>query len=491
MPAWSKASVSTPMRTRPRSGSSVTREDALQNIFRKAGCKTPDWQEVCYFALGKSSIVGWQVGHMALLQAMIPRHLEFEYQPGKWERVLCGSTDDDQVEVAKAIAVGTQSRYRSESGNPDSLFYAQSEIYNSCGEGYGIDFVGRDGKPASSIVHTRAVEVQSDGSALWHRRKGAEPVYVPAQNIERLFVPDTTHDLDATSPFKSLHREIMTLEIVNAALRHAAQSDMFMRGLLWAPSDSTTAADHWVMGLMQTVEDMVRDPWETGLISMMPYPVTYDGSKPEHINFGHTIQETLVKMHELMVDVISRASIMPAKLVKDGPGEGQAYGDVMLQRTFLTTYAKPLLSQRIYPDFDAWWLHPRLDRNAEFRATGIESCRFRTAGDVAGLAQKPDRLKEIIEVWKCGGFKLSYLMEAFGADLNDMLTSGDPEWADFLERRVALAANSANGLGDSLNLDEFNEVDGTQGTPTGPRFAALPVLAGDTPSDAIEVEALW
>lgn len=449
----------------------------MNKLFSRYGCKPPHWKEVIYAARHGSSIVGFQMQQLAKVQAMVPPVPEFEWRPGKWVDACSYQAEDPQEQLAIDIAIMQWAGFRSSSGNQGVAIKQTAEVYGSVGEGYGIEHLGRNGKPAVSVVHCQAVEVQKDGSIKWKRRENGAAEIVPRQSYERLFREDETYVEDCTSPWRHLVNDLICFELINAALKRTATSDGLLRGLVWAPTDGPNATKSWVTGYQDMIDDIIRDP-DGAVGALMPYPVVGGINPPQHIDFGSSITDGLIKLHELFVKIIARGSVWPAKLVEDGPGAGNAYADHALNRQFLQNTVMPDLVQYVYPDLECWWWHPKLDANPQFRGTGVQSCRFRLKGDIARIADRPDSRKELLDSIKCGiQWSDRVIAEAFGRNEDDLLQPGTPEFERRLESVLLFRADEPNESGPPSAPDiggGVPESDGfTLGNPTGPRFAEL------------------
>lgn len=450
----------------------------MNKLFHRFGCKPPHWKDVLYAARHDSSIVGFQMAQLAEAQADLPVMVEFEHRPGKWVDACDWKADDTRTQLAADIAVGTWAQFRSPSGSQPVAVKQTAEVYGSTGEGYGIEHVGRTGKPAVSVVHCPAVEVLKDGSIKWTRRKGGAPEIVPRSRYERLFREDETYVDDCTSPWRHIVADLICFEIVNAALKKAATSDMLLRGLVWAPASGPNEAASWIGGYMDIVEQALRNPEMLG--GLMPYPVASGISAPEHVDFGESVTDGLIKLHDLYVHKIARASVWPAQLVLEGPGAGNAYADHALNRTFLQRTVAPPLTQYVYPDLAAWWWHPKLESNPQFRQTGIDACRFRLAPNIAAVANRPDSRKELLELNKRQPVKPAVLADAFGLPEDALCRPGDPEYAEWLELQLLLGNKEPNPSGPRSDPDLGGGVPDTEGftlgEPVGPRMAELGAL---------------
>lgn len=458
--------------------SSMTMDGARQNLFARCGRLGPHWKKVIYDARHRTSIIGAQVHMLAEIRALIPQVIEFEVSPDKWVPAAEHEPANDAVAVAISIAVRTWRMFRSESGSPHVPIRSASEVFGSTGEGYGIQFMGRNGSPSVAVVHTPAIEVAKDGSGKWMRREGGDPVALAADQFDRLFVEDETFIDDCTSPFRWLADDIAHMEIIDAAIRAGGTADLVSRGLIWAPPSSQNQKASWINNFMDIVEQVRNDP--TILGGLVPFPVSEGIVAPEFVSLGN-IQETLIKSHELIVDKIARASPLPAKIVKDGPGEGNAYADQFLNRAFLQYHVAPLLEQHVYPDLAAWWWHPRLTRNRQFVATGVTADRFRIVPNIAKVANKPDSRKEALAARLAGIVTKEFVGDQLGASDDDLLRAGTPAWDEWLQERQATAANAANGLADGTPATDGTEppIDPDtvgDGTSLGPRFATLGAL---------------
>lgn len=447
----------------------------MNKLFSSCKNGVPHWKRVIYDARHSSSIIGFQVQQLAAIRAMVPVPVEFERFPGRWVDVAEYKFDDPNERLAASVAAATWGSFRSASGSQAVAIKQAAEIYGSVGEGYGIEHTGKGGKAAVSIVHCQAVEVQKDGSLLWYRRRGGEPVRVPRANYERLYREDETFVDDCTSPWRHLVDDIMCLQLVNAALRRAAKSDMLLRGLVWAPGNGPNEESTWTELYMDLIEQVERNPEVLG--GFMPFPVSSGAKAPEHVDFGSNVHENLIKLHELYVKRIARGSVYPAQLVLEGPGAANAYADHALNRNFLQISVMQDMDQYVYPDIAAWWWHPRLERNAQFAKTGVEACRFRLRGDIARLANRPDSRKEILDARKCGvPFTDDYVAESFGASEADMYQPGTPEYEEFVARQLLFRGgeDKPSGVKELAPGGSVPESDGfTLAEPLGPRFAEV------------------
>lgn len=454
-------------------------DDARMNrLFACVGKRPPHWKDVIYAARHDSSIIGFQIQQLAQVQAQIPVSPEFEVKPGRWVNACEFEGTADQL-LAADIAVKTWGMFRSASGSQQVALKQAAEIYGSVGEGYGIEHSGRSGKPAVSFVHCPAVSVRKDGGLDWRRRSAGDTEVVRRSNYERLFREDETYVDDCTSPWRHLVNDLICFEIVCAALKKAAQSDMLLRGLVWAPAQSKNEEASWLGGYLDMAEKVMRDP--DMIAGFVPFPVTEGGSAPEHVSLGDNITDGLIKLHDVFVQKIARASVFPAQLVLEGPGAGNAYADHALNRNFLQHTVMSPLEQYVYPDLAGWWWHPKLAANREFVSTGIDVCRFRLAGDISRIANRPDSRKELIDAKRCGiVFKNHVYAEAFGRAEADMLRPGDPGWQEWLELQLLLKGNEPNESGSPKQVDIGGGVPETDGfalsEPLGPRFGEVPAL---------------
>lgn len=455
-------------------------DDARMNkLFSCRGRKMPHWKDVIYGARHNSSIVGFQMAQLAQVQAMIRPVVDFEIRPGRWVKAADFVAEDDRQALAADIALRTWGMFRSPAGNQSIALKQAAEVHGTVGEGYGIEHVGRNGKPAVSIVHCPAVEVQKDGSIKWTRRAGGKPEIVPRARYERLYREDETFVDDCTSPWRHIVHDLICFEIINAALKKAVTSDMLLRGLIWAPGNGPNEQAQWVGGYLDLVEDVLRDPDLLG--GLMPYPVASGSQAPVHVDMGTPIHETLIKAHDLYVKKIAQASVFPAQLVLEGPGAGNAYADHALRREFLQFTAAPPLAQYVYPDLAAWWWHPKLDANPEYRGTGIESCRFRLTPDISTIANRPDSRKELLDARKTlVPIRDEAIAESLGLGPEDLYKPGTPEYEEWIELQLLLRGSEPNQPGSPPVVDPGNgvpETDGfTLGDPLGPRFAELGAL---------------
>lgn len=467
------------------------RQNLRQNLFNKCGKSKPHWKTVLYGARHEASIVGSQIQLLANVRALIPVVVEFETSPDKWVRAAEHRADDPQIATAIAIATRTWSMFRSESGSRTVPVRTAAEVMSSTGEGYGVEYLGANGKPAAAIVHTPAINVKKDGTAEWFRRASGRPVKLARGQFQRLWVEDETFMDDCTSEFRGIADDLACLEIVNAALRAGGRADLVSRGLIWAPTNGPNDSAGWIDEYEEVIQAVLRDPMALG--GLVPFPVEGGVQKPEYVSLGN-IQDNLVKMHELYVDVIARGSPLPAKLVKDGPGEGNAYADHVLNRLFLQYSASPLMNNYVYPDIACWWWHPKLDANPQFINTGVESCRFRLAGDVNAVANRPDSRKEALEGFKCGLFTPSFVAQQFGASEDEILRPGTPEYDDWLQT-VALIGNSPGRPETSPDNDQRSADGFTTGNPLGPRLGALervePQQVHAEVVAPLELERIW
>lgn len=483
MPVLHRGGVSIPLPGGPGRGvnladpSTFTMERAQQNLFARCGRKEPHWKDVIYGARHATSIIGAQVHLLAEIRALVPGVLEFEVRPDKWVKAGEHVSDDAAVNLAIAVATRTWRMLKSENGSRAVPIRSAAEVLGSVGEGYGIESTGKTGKPAVAVVHTKAVTVNKDGSGLWHRREGGKPEPLRADRFRRLFVEDETYVDDCTSPFRWLASDVAHLEIITAAIRAGGTADLVSRGLIWAPRESQNTQVSWIADFYDIVEQVRSDP--TVLGGLVPFPVTTGGVAPQFVSLG-SIQETLIRAYELLVDVIARGSPLPAKLVKDGPGEADAYADAFLNRAFLQYHVAPLLQQNIYPDLLCWWMVPRLESNAQFAGTGVEADRFRVVPDIATIANKPDSRKEALAAHLAGVVRKAFVGDQLGASEDDLLREGSDEWDEWLAARTATAANAANGFsGRSAPDGDVLPVEPEQvgsGTELGPRFASLDAL---------------
>lgn len=400
--------------TQPKLHGEATRHQALQNDF---GCREKvDPYKVMLQAVDGNPLVGRAVKGPAEVAAMIEL---FPVSGVKTNRPRRADPDGTPQE---RYAWSAWRRYVDDCGSQENLIRRHMEAKLSTGRGVQIKWETDDGNIAYEFVQNVPWVIEErNGKWIWHPERGVDRDVIEVREVYTKGFQFTDHPSSALMPLCDL---IALWELLFRALGKGVETDLLVGGILAMPAvndDWTDKYADWLKG--------AKD-----LDTRLPFPISYPlaGKPPVWLEGGGTIQDNLLKLHELIIDLIAMTMRMDAKTFKEGIGSGTHWNGILLQRDNMQSFIWPTLRLEVLNDVAAWPFRPLLANNELGIRFDLDD--WGIGGDWQRSINQPDQGASIQRQVENGFVKQQALVPVLGINEEDLLLPSDPEFEDWATR---------------------------------------------------------
>lgn len=448
---------SRPLRDRQGRTEALSRVEILQN--KMGSCEKPDPYRVLSQAMETNPVVARMVTAPARVASMIDLFPVFGLKSGRPRRA------DPEGTNAERVAWSVWRDYVDDCGSQASLIRRHFAAKAAVGSAVQLKFTTSEGRNAYEVVQNnpRVIEKTKAGW-VWHPEPG-QTIKVDA--AREVWQKGFTWPSKPTSGLMPLVDQIALWELVVRALDAGVRSDLLLGGIIAMESSD----DDWTVEYV----DWIANPPVDGLRT--PWPVSYEpgGSPPQWTDGGGTIQDNLIKAHDLFLTNIARFGPLDATMVLEGVGAGTHWNGILMQRDNLQSYIVPELRLEVLDDVVAWPFRPALAESGVIEDPddwGIDADWQRTIN-------QPDQGKHIIGLVERGILKPRTLT-SIGIDEDDLLTPDCPEWEWFERRQAAMKSSKGDDPEGGPGVEVFSDPpDHESDTSTQPNPTQRSGMASD------------
>lgn len=394
----------------------LRRTDILQNLHGGRKGK-PDPYRVMLEAMRTNPIVHRVATAPAEVASLIDLYPVSGLKSGRPRRADPEGTPEER------FAWSVWRQYVDDAGSQRNLIRRHMEAKLSTGSGVQIRYRTPAGREVFEFVQNVPWIIEparGQQGWIWHPSPGENVPVIEAVEVFQKGFDYTSRAHSALMPLVDL---LAHWELVVRALGTGARTDLLLGGIIAVQAQD----DSWIDGYV----DWIANPPVDGRV---PWPMSYPvgAAAPVWIEGGGTIQDNLLKLHDLLLQNIARFCPMDAKVLLDGLGSGTHWNGVLLQRDNLQSFIWPKLQLEVLDDIMSWPFRPALANNPLGLKYDVDD--WGIDGDWQKIINQPDGAKWITDLVKCGLVKQRALV-GVGIDEADLLEPTDEaEWAAFKER---------------------------------------------------------
>ena len=235
--------------------------------------------------------------------------------------------------------------FRGETLSQADLFRKLIRTAGGPGEGYITTDRTPTGEWVYDIVQTPSMRDSGTGTVEIRTRPDAKRgsrwfKELSADRVQHFHVEDPEWAGLAWSPMR---RALDDIEVYRRARRNMSRtldSQLAMNGILWAKA--TAAASKWPDSIQAWSQRAIAS--DDGIEAVAPFTMATE-NKPEFVDIGRSTDDGLLEIADQALMSFARAMDMPTKMLMDGPGTSNHWGDYVINDAYADFTMHPRAAQ--------------------------------------------------------------------------------------------------------------------------------------------------